>query len=302
MSKYRLMLVDDEPEIRDGLLEIIDWDREGFEGAGVAENGLEALQLAETLSPDLVVTDIRMPFLDGLEMARRMRAALPTVQFIVLSGYDEFEYARQAVQIRIMDYILKPISSEEFITVLRRVKAHMDEDFAQRGNVRALQEHFRASLPVLRELLLTSLLSGGGSSQEALQSADQYELDLGGPRYAVALVRFDGSETGDPELMENPELLRFAVINILTETLQSKLRCHAFPYNRQIAVLLQPEKEERQPFSAVVDLLDAARVTVKRYLGCPLAVGVSNPRCWRSPIWSRAARACWPPTTRSSAR
>ncbi|MDD3213181.1 MAG: response regulator [Eubacteriales bacterium] len=105
---YRLMLVDDEPEIRDGLLEIIDWPKEGFEVVGVAENGLEALQIAESVTPDLVVTDIRMPFLDGLEMARRMRAILPTVQFIVLSGYDEFEYARQAVQIQIEDYILSP--------------------------------------------------------------------------------------------------------------------------------------------------------------------------------------------------
>ncbi|MCE5342490.1 MAG: response regulator [Eubacteriales bacterium] len=277
MSLYRLMLVDDEPEIRDGLLEIIDWAKEGFEVVGVAENGLEALQVAENVTPDLVVTDIRMPFLDGLEMARRMRVMLPTVQFIVLSGYDEFEYARQAVQIQIKDYILKPISSEEFISVLRRVKKHLDEDFAQRNNVLALQKHFRASLPILRELLLTSLLSGGLSSQDAAQSAEQYELPLTSPRYAVALISFSGSETDDPDLLENPDLMRFAVINIVSEVLQSQAHCHVFHYNHLVAALLLLEKEEAQAFSSVVDLLEAARQTVKRYLGCALTIGVSNP-------------------------
>ncbi len=274
---YRLMLVDDEPEIRDGLVEIIDWHAEGFEVAGVAENGLEALLLAETLSPDLVVTDIRMPFLDGLEMARRMRAALPTVRFIVLSGFDEFEYARQAVQIQIDDYILKPISSEEFVAVLRRVKARLDEEFAQRSNVQALQAHFRESLPILRELLLTSLLSGYASAADALQSAAQYELPLSAKRYAVAVVSFGDSGTGDRELLQNPELMRFAVMNILSEILSGQFRCHVFHYNQSVAVLFLLDGEEAQPFSAVVDLLDAARQTVKRYLDCSLAIGVSNP-------------------------
>lgn len=274
---YRLMLVDDEPEIRDGLLEIINWAQEGFQIVGVAENGLEALQIAETVTPDLVVTDIRMPFLDGLEMARRMRKTLPTVQFIVLSGYDEFEYARQAVQIQIKDYILKPISSEEFIEVLRRVKAHLDEDFAQRGNVRALQAHFRASLPILRELLLTSLLTGGVSAAEALESARQYGLPLACERYAVALLSIGSAETGDEDLLRNPDLMRFAVINIVSEVLESEAECQVFHFNRLVAVLFLLEGEETQPFAGIPALLDAACQTVKRYLDCDLAAGVSNP-------------------------
>ena len=192
---YRLMIVDDEPEIRDGLLEIINWEQEGFTVVGVAENGLEALQVAESVSPDLVVTDIRMPFLDGLEMARRMRLFLPTVQFIVLSGFDEFEYARQAIQIQIKDYILKPISSDEFIDVLRRVKANMDEEFAQRSNTQTLKEHFKLSLPILRELLLASLFSGGVSARDACKSAGEYHLPLESVRYAVALLSIGSGES-----------------------------------------------------------------------------------------------------------
>lgn len=273
---YRIMLVDDEPEIRDGLLEIINWAQEGFQVVGIAENGLEALQVAESVLPDLVVTDIRMPFLDGLEMARRMRRILPTVQFIVLSGYDEFDYARQAVQIQIRDYILKPISSVEFTEVLRRAKLHLDEDFAQRKNVEVLRAHFRDSLPILRELLLTSLLTGGVSTQEALQSAAQYELPLQSNRYAVALMSIGAKENDEQDEIGNPELMRFAVINIVAEVLQEQADCHVFHFNRQVAVLFLLQSEEEQPFSQMVTLLDAARQAVRRYLGCSLAVGVGN--------------------------
>lgn len=272
---YRLMLVDDEPEIRDGLQEIINWEQEGFTVAGVAENGLEALQVAQAVNPDLVVTDIRMPFLDGLEMARRMRQMLPTVQFVVLSGYDEFDYARQAIQIQIRDYVLKPISSQEFLQVLRRVKQHLDEEFAQRSDVRTLREHFKSSLPILRELLLTSLLTGGVTPQEALISARRYEMDLESPRYAVALMRVQEGEDGD--LAQDPELMRFAVANIVSEVLEGRLSCRIFLYNGLIAALLLLKNEEEQPFAQVLDALDSARQTVKRYLDCVAAVGVSNP-------------------------
>jgi two-component system response regulator YesN len=275
---YRLMLVDDEPEIRDGLLEIIHWEQEGFTVVGVAENGLEALQIAQNVNPDLVVTDIRMPFLDGLEMARRMRLILPTVQFVVLSGFDEFDYARQAIQIQIKDYVLKPISSEEFIEVLRRVRQHLDEDFAQRSDIRSLRTHFKSSLPILRELLLTSLMNGGVSTQEAAQSARRYELPLDSHRYAVALLRIPekDAQADDQDLAADSELMRFAVRNIVAEVLEEK-PCHVFQYNGLIAILFLLGEEGETPFSQVTDLLESVRQTVKRYLDCPAAIGVSNP-------------------------
>ena len=136
---YKLIIVDDESEIRNGLLEIIDWEKEGFVVVGEAENGLDALQLAETTPIDLVITDIRMPFMDGLEMAKEIRKLQPMVSFIILSGYDDFEYTRQAIQIKISDYVLKPVSSDDLIPILRSVKASMDERFAQHRDVRLLQ-------------------------------------------------------------------------------------------------------------------------------------------------------------------
>lgn len=159
---YGLMLVDDEKEMREGLMEVMPFHELGFTVVGQASNGLEAVQLCEHLSPDLIVTDIRMPLMDGLSMCREIQKLWPTTHFIVLSGYDDFEYARQALAFKSMDYLLKPISSAEFAQVLRTAKQRLDEEYAQKRDMEQLRESYRQSLPLLKEMLLSALLQGGG--------------------------------------------------------------------------------------------------------------------------------------------
>ncbi|MEG2315296.1 MAG: response regulator, partial [Clostridia bacterium] len=127
---YKLLLVDDESDIREGLQEVIDFQSLGFVVVGEAANGLEAVQECERLQPDLVITDIRMPLVDGLSMCRQVQKLLPAIRFIILSGYDDFEYARQAISIHCLGYLLKPISSAEFRDMLADTKKRLDDEFA----------------------------------------------------------------------------------------------------------------------------------------------------------------------------
>lgn len=175
---YRLLLVDDESDIREGLQEVVDFASHGFEVVGEAANGLEAAQACERLQPDLVVTDIRMPLMDGLTMCRQVQKKLPTTRFIILSGYDDFEYAQQAIRMNCLGYLLKPISSTEFRDMLDQARGKLDEEFAQRRDMTRLKAHFRNSLPYLREMLLSSILSGAIEKEAALQAAGRYELPL----------------------------------------------------------------------------------------------------------------------------
>ena len=158
---HKLMLVDDEREILNGLLEVIPFEQLGFTVVGTAENGLEGVHLCETLNPDLIITDIRMPLMDGLSMCREIRKKSPTVHFIILTGFDDFEFARQAMAFKSMDYLLKPISSTELIAVLKETRQKLDEEFAIQRDINRLRANFFESLPLLREMLLTSLLTGG---------------------------------------------------------------------------------------------------------------------------------------------
>ncbi|WP_339272401.1 response regulator [Paenibacillus sp. FSL W8-0426] len=117
----KVLLVDDEMFVRKGMHELIDWHGLGMEIAGEAENGLEALDRAECLQPDVIITDIRMPVLDGLELIRSVVKS-PNLEpvFIIISGYHDFKYAQQAIRYGVQDYILKPIDEEEMTATLQK--------------------------------------------------------------------------------------------------------------------------------------------------------------------------------------
>ena len=269
---YKLILCDDEAEIRQGLQEVVPFEELGFTVVGEAGNGVEAFQLCEQLEPDLLVTDIRMPLMDGLTLCRRVRELSPATEFLILSGYDDFEYARQAIEIKIMGYLLKPISSQEFQAVLRDAKNRLDDAFARRRNVDRLKAYFRESLPVLREMLLHSLLDGTISPERALESAARYEEPLEGPAWAVALSRLGNAGGCD---IEDPELRLFAARNILSEMLESR-KPHVFMYGDMPAVLMPLPGAEPQERTACLALLEEARKTVRHYLGLELYMGVGE--------------------------
>ena len=120
--KYTVVVTDDEEEIRRSLVRRVKWEEIGFEVVGEAENGADALELVEKLEPDLLLTDIKMPFLSGIELARAVREVRPMVQIAFLSGFDDFTYAQQAIQYNIVSYMLKPISAKEIEAELIKIK------------------------------------------------------------------------------------------------------------------------------------------------------------------------------------
>ena len=123
---YTIVIADDEVALRQAMIKRIDWKSIGFEVIGEAENGVEALELVERLEPDLLLTDIKMPFISGINLARKVREIRPAMQIAFLSGYDDFSYAQQAIKYNIIKYLLKPISSKELTKELVDIKEKMD--------------------------------------------------------------------------------------------------------------------------------------------------------------------------------
>ena len=109
---YTIVVADDEEDLRRTIIRKIDWESIGFQVVGEAENGVEALELVTKNEPDLLLTDIRMPFISGLELARQVREVRPSTQIAFLSGYDDFSYAQEAIRYNIISYLLKPNSLE----------------------------------------------------------------------------------------------------------------------------------------------------------------------------------------------
>ena len=127
---YTVVVADDEDELREAVCTMTPWEALGFHLVGNASNGLDALELVERLEPDLLLTDIRMPFISGLELARQVREIRPAMHIAFLSGYDDFEYAKQAIQYNIISYMLKPLTMDGLAAELKVIHEKIDQRYA----------------------------------------------------------------------------------------------------------------------------------------------------------------------------
>lgn len=164
MRKFRVVLVDDEIMIREGFKKLFDWGAHDCEVVGEAADGVEALGVIDSLVPDIVIMDINIPIMNGLKVIQTSRLKYPDMAFIVVSGYDDFSYCREALRLQITDYILKPVDYEEFGNTIDHLKISIFEKQTKDvtpgseastivGIVRYMQEHLaeEISLNVLAE-------------------------------------------------------------------------------------------------------------------------------------------------------
>ncbi len=181
---HKILIVDDDRIIRKGLLTTIPWEANGFRLVGEAGDGEQALELIEAQRPQIVVTDIRMPFMDGLQLAEEAKKRYPDLKFIFLTGYEDFNYAKQALKIGAVDYLLKPVEREVLLEKVRKAAAEWDAEQGQ-------QQKINEALPFLRQVFFRKLLAGEGSSEALLSEADFLGLRLHGVFYAVMLLKLD---------------------------------------------------------------------------------------------------------------
>ncbi len=136
---YKIFIVEDEIVTREGLRDCIDWQAAGYEFCGEAPDGELALPLIHERRPDIVITDIKMPFMDGLQLSRHIRERLPDTKIIILSGHDEFRYAQEAIKVGVTEYLLKPISEQELLGALHSVAGLIDQEHQTARQLHDLQ-------------------------------------------------------------------------------------------------------------------------------------------------------------------
>ena len=130
---YRVIVVDDEILVREAICENINWSHLGYELVGNCENGKSAIEFLEENDVDVVLTDICMPYVDGMELSEYIHTNIPNTRIIIFSGYDEFEYAKKAIRYNVEDYLLKPVTAFELSEVLTKLKHSMDLDLEQKN-------------------------------------------------------------------------------------------------------------------------------------------------------------------------
>lgn len=175
---FKVLLVDDEPIILQGLSMVIDWKQEGFEIVGTASNGVEALQMIRAENPDIVITDIKMPRMTGLELLERVKSKgteNSTISFIMLTGFDDFSYAREAIKYEAVDYLLKPVEKKDLLEALKKAVSIQ----------KAIDRSRQTDSNLQKEVFFRSILSmiNGKTDNETVNATKQYLGRLTGVRY-----------------------------------------------------------------------------------------------------------------------
>lgn len=218
---YKVLLVDDEPEVILAVIKKMEWERLGFEVIGYAQNGEEALEMAEGgMIPDVVMTDIKMPFMDGLTLSRRLKEIYAGVKIIIFSGFDEFEYAREAIKIEVEEYILKPMKLEELTQVFVRIKNLLDKERDEKVNINKLKEYYINSLPIMQDQFYIGLIEGRMDENQIQQFKKNYQIQMSGTSFVVTVFLIEDKKEKSNENAEMEQALKkLSVKHILDENL-----------------------------------------------------------------------------------
>ncbi|HIR05626.1 MAG TPA: response regulator [Candidatus Copromonas faecavium] len=282
MDLYRIILVDDEEEVRKSIIRKIDWTSVGFTVVGDAENGEEALEKIEGLEPDVVLTDIRMPYMDGLTLAERIRQKYPSMKIVIFSGYDDFEYAKRAIKLNVTEYILKPVNVEELTAILKRIKTNLDEEIEQKRNVTLLRENYRKSLPILREQFLKDLISRPMEKETVLDLVEEYGIPLAGAKkwiaIAVELEQELAQEDAPLPLHEEKNLIPISVIQIMEENLKPYYRFSLVSFSgtaeAEIAGIVAVDNGNSQ--TGLIDILGDICKEIRKLVKVPVTIGIGH--------------------------
>jgi two component transcriptional regulator, araC family len=268
---YKILLVDDEEEVRKSIIKKINWEEEGFLVVGDAENGVEALEKIDNLNPDLVFTDIRMPYMDGLALINEINIRYPLIKSIIFSGFDDFDYAKEAIKMGVIEYVLKPVSAVELTDILRKVHKSLDMELDRKRDIERLKRVYQASLPIIREQFLNGLIHGKLIKGEIEYALNEYEIDLpGADRYMVATVHIDGDKSSIPA----KELIPLSVKENLKANLNDKIRTEIFSVYPESSIVIIAGLKEGISKNYLMFILYEAIRDVNRTIGVELTIGL----------------------------
>ena len=184
----KVFLVEDECVVREGLRECIDWARYGFEFCGDAPDGELALPQIRKLRPDILITDIKMPFMDGLALSKPVCAELPETKIILISGHNDFEFAQEAIEIGVEQYLLKPVTKSSLLKTLEDVSRKIDEEREQKAYLRRFQQEGREYEQYARRKFFEQVTSGSLRVSEIYEQAKKLQIDIDAEGYTVILL------------------------------------------------------------------------------------------------------------------
>lgn len=272
------MIVDDEYYFREALKISLPWEELGFSICGEAKNGKDALEKVYELNPDIILVDINMPIMDGLEFVQEIRNRGSDSKIIILTGHSEFKYAKQALQLGVHNYILKPVNEKELANALNELKNVIESEANIRIEVNRLRRQVKENLPLLREKFLNELIQGNipRDEKEIERKIAYLNLRLRSDYYRVTTIEIN-IEKKEQWKDEDLQLWKFAVSNIACELLGEHFT-HEVCYdnNDRICIIIGANQSGSELQLMLESRLEAIRTAVSRHLDFTITIGVGN--------------------------
>jgi two-component system response regulator YesN len=186
---YRIVIADDEEYVRELVAKNINQSQSEFEVVGKAENGLHAMELVLSSKPDILITDISMPFMDGLELIRKIQELDQSIKTVIISGYDDFSYAKQALTLGVTDYLLKPFLPSELFEVLNKIKGEIEHQKTLLQNIQSMKNQLEDNRQFLQEHFLKNLFQNIIDKKNIIEESKKVKIDLDTDYYAVGILQ-----------------------------------------------------------------------------------------------------------------
>lgn len=277
---YKLLIVDDEYNIRQGLINTIPWFDVGVEVVGEATNGLDALEKVKLLKPDIVITDINMSKMNGLEFSAELKKISPDTKVIIISGYDEFEYAKRAIELDVFSYILKPIEEDELLKAIRKFINVIEEDKRVVDKLQFLENEFKTNLSIMKDRFVNDIIEGVFSDEnEVLHYMETAEIKLENPCYGSAVFNMDGyyeflKENG----YRKTQLIMLGIREIILEIFKNYYIVMVTIHNtgNVITIISGLSDNDKNAAQLLNERVEKAKKQIKVSLGVTASVGIGS--------------------------
>lgn len=269
---YKIMLAEDEPEVLRAIMDTIRWEDFSFSPPLGCRDGREAIAaLEDGFAPDAVITDICMPFAGGLELARYVADHFPRAVVVVLSGYDEFMYAQQALKLKVYDYILKPVTPSSINTLLRRISEELDK-----RKINNIED----SMKILKGYFLNRLTSRKLDPVSLDENCRRHQLRFEGSRHLVMVMDMDMVSKFDVDFAGSLELARYGLYNIADELIGQDGQTLVFQAQDGIVNVIVSAKDEETCLEHAGKLAALVSTTVRQHISGTVSVGIGGTVNW----------------------
>ena len=271
---FKVLIIDDEPTIRKGLINIINWKKFQCEICGEAWDGVDGLEKMEELKPDIIFVDISMPEIDGLTLIKRAKKIVPNSKFIILSGYRDFTYMQEAIKIGAFDYILKPSSIEELCEVVKRAVIELKYQKEDQLENKKLRKCFEESIPLLKEKLLYDIVFQLNINEEEINEGfELYDLQI--KEFVMMIIEIDEeSERKEPY---QRQLYQFGIINTAEEMFAEDFKVEKIVLSsKQIAFIVLPVTNKELLVESVYKKASSVQQLVESCFDFTVTIAIST--------------------------